>query len=175
MIPARLERRLLSSPAHRCHMIEKAVTSPADAVVQDLENAEPLEEKITAWANVIRALTELEFEGRLREVRMNGLNPPFTYRDLIEVMAAAGGRLDLLMRPKANVDRDVQFGKTLQVEAAHGSTQATGVEVQIETAARVLNVREIAAASPRLKALLSGPGESVAARQTHRRTRCLRR
>ncbi|WP_019011170.1 HpcH/HpaI aldolase/citrate lyase family protein [Deinococcus aquatilis] len=167
MIPARLERSQLYVPAHRWHMIEKAVTSPADAVVLDLEDAVPLEEKITARANVIRALTELEFGGRLRVVRMNGLDTPFAYRDLIEVMEAAGERLDLLMLPKANAARDVQFVETLltQVEAAQGSPQATGVEVQIETAAGVLNVREIAAASPRLEALIFGPGDFAASAQ----------
>ncbi|GGK39480.1 CoA ester lyase [Deinococcus malanensis] len=164
MIPSRLERSQLFVPAHRWRMIEKAVISPADAVVLDLEDAVPVEEKLTARVNVIRALTELEFGGRLRVVRLNSLDTPFAYRDLIEVVEAAGEKLDLVMLPKANAARDVQFVVTLltQVEAATGLTQPTGIEVQIETAAGVLNIREIAAASSRLESLIFGPGDFAA-------------
>ena len=52
-------------------------------------------------------------------LRINGLDTPFAYRDLIEVVEAAGDRLDLIMLPKAGSDRDVAFVDTLltQIES----------------------------------------------------------
>lgn len=164
MTQVRLERSHLSVPAHRWRMIEKAVTSPADAVVLDLEDSVPVEEKGAARVNVVRALNELDFGGRLRVFRISSPDTPFAYRDLIEVVEAAGAGVDLVMLPKANAARDVQFVDTLltQVEAATRLTRPIGIEAQIETAPGVLNVREIAAASPRLETLIFGPGNFAA-------------
>src|SRR5919197_6629163 len=98
-IPARLERSMLFVPASRWLMIEKATRSAADAVCIDLEDAVAPEEKIAARANVVRAFAELDFGRRLRMFRINGLDTPFAYRDLVEVVEAAGDRIDLIMVP----------------------------------------------------------------------------
>ncbi len=162
--PERLERSQLYVPASHWRMIEKAAASDADAVVLDLEDAVAPEEKAGARANAVRALTELEFGPRLRLVRMNALDTPFAYRDLTEVLEAAGDRVDLVMLPKANAPRDVHFVETLldQIEAARGFTRRIGIEAQVETAAGVLNARELAGASPRLEALIFGHGDFAA-------------
>ena len=170
----RLERSHLYVPASDWAMIEKAARSAADAVVIDLEDAVAPEEKVASRANVIRAFRELDFGPRLRVYRINGLDTPFAYRDLVDVLEAVGDRLDLVMLPKANAARDVQFVETLltQIEAAQGYTQPVGsrpgesrpvgIEAQIETAAGVLNVREVAQSSPRLETLIFGSGDFAA-------------
>src|SRR3954462_501514 len=89
----RLERSMLYVPASRPEMIEKAAASDADAVCIDLEDAVAVDEKRASRANVVRAFRELDFGRKLKAFRMNGLDTPFAYRDLIEVVEAVGERI----------------------------------------------------------------------------------
>jgi citrate lyase beta subunit len=147
---------MLFVPAGRPAMIEKAAASSADAVCVDLEDSVPVEQKAEARGNAIRAFRELDFGSRVRILRINALDTPFAWRDLTEVVEGAAGRMDLVMLPKAGRPRDVEFVETLlaQIGAAH-----VGIEAQIETASGFLYAREIAQASPRLEALIFGPGD----------------
>ncbi|HMQ32116.1 MAG TPA: CoA ester lyase [Chloroflexaceae bacterium] len=162
---ARLERSALFVPASRWPMIEKAARSAADAVIVDLEDAVAPAEKEAARANVVRAMRELDFGPRLRVYRINGLDTPFAYRDLIDVLEPAGDRVDLVMVPKVGGPEDVLFVERLlsQIELGRGLARPIGIEAQIETARGFLYAREIAAASPRLEALIYGPGDYAAA------------
>ncbi|HMV49653.1 MAG TPA: CoA ester lyase [Blastocatellia bacterium] len=166
-IPIRLERSMLFVPASRWPMIEKAAVSAADAVCLDLEDSVAPNEKAAGRANVIRAFTELDFGQRVRMFRINGLDTPFAYRDLIEVVEAAGSKIDLVMLPKASSPEDVRFVDLLltQIEMNCGLTRRIGIEAQIETAAGFLNLREIAISSARLEALIFGPGDYAASVQ----------
>jgi citrate lyase beta subunit len=151
-------------PASRPAMIQKAATSAADVVCIDLEDSVTPDEKAASRGHVIHALQELDFGRRVRMVRINALDTPFAYRDLIDVVEAAGDRLDLVMVPKAGSARDIEFVHTLltQIEASRGVSRPLGIEAQIETAAGFLYAREIAAASPRLEALIFGAGDYAA-------------
>lgn len=155
----RLTRSMLFVPGGRRHMIEKAAAGAADAVCLDLEDSVPPAEKAAARAVSIDALRELDFGGRVRILRVNGLDTPFAYRDLVDVVEAAGDRIDLVMLPKAGRPEDIVFVEILlaQIGATH-----IGVEAQIETAAGFLYAREIARSSPRLEALIFGPGDYAA-------------
>src|SRR4051812_19142099 len=104
---ARLERSVLLVPASNPRMIEKAAASAADAVCIDLEDAVAPSEKSASRANVIAALRDLDFGHSLRMFRMNALDTPYAYRDLIEVVEGAGDRLDLIMLPKVDRPEDV--------------------------------------------------------------------
>jgi citrate lyase subunit beta/citryl-CoA lyase len=144
-------------------MIEKAAASAADAVCIDLEDAVAPAEKAASRGHVIAALQRLDFGARTRVVRINSIDTPFAYRDLVEVVEQAGDRIDLIMIPKAGSPRDVWFVDTLlaQIESAR-RLDRIGVEAQIETAAGFLYAREIASASPRLEGLIFGPGDYAA-------------
>jgi len=163
----RLERSMLYVPASRPNMIEKAAASDADAVCIDLEDAVTVDEKPASRAHVIRAFRELDFGRKLKAFRINGLDTPFAYRDLIEVVEAAGDRIDVVMMPKANLPQDVRFVCMLltQIELAKGFERQIGLEVQIESAKGFVWLREIAEASPRLQALIFGPGDYSATMQ----------
>jgi citrate lyase beta subunit len=166
-IPIRLERSMLFVPAARWPIIEKAVSSAADAVCIDLEDSVAPDEKVVSRANVIRAFKELDFGRRTRIFRINDLETPFAYRDVIEIAEAAGKRIDLIMLPKANSPEDVMFLDKLlsQIEAHRGFSRRIGIGAQIESAAGFLAVRETAQASPRLEALIFGPGDYAASMQ----------
>ena len=160
----RYARSLLFVPASRPAMIEKAAASAADAVCIDLEDSVVPGEKPAARGHVVQALRALDFGARARIVRINGLDTPFAYRDLVDVVEAAGECLDLIMIPKVGSPRDVVFVDMLlsQIESSRGQRTTIGLEAQIETAQGFVYAREIAASSPRLDALIFGPGDYAA-------------
>jgi citrate lyase subunit beta/citryl-CoA lyase len=155
---------MLFVPASKPAMIQKAAASAADVVCIDLEDSVIPGDKAASRGHVVRALKEIDFGRRVRMFRINALDSPYAYRDLIEVVEAAGDRLDLVMVPKVGSARDVEFVHTLltQIEEATGLTRPIGIEAQIETAQGYLYAREIAAASPRLEALIFGAGDYAA-------------
>ena len=163
----RLERTMLFVPANRRSMVEKAAASAADAVCLDLEDSIAVNDKAAARAAAAAAFREVDFGARIRMLRINGLDTPFAYRDVIEVVEAAGERIDLLMLPKASGSQDVVWLEKLlwQIETALAFQRPIGIEAQIETAAGFLYAREIAQASPRLEALIFGPGDYSASMQ----------
>ena len=164
MAPMRLSRTTLFVPASRPDMIPKAAASAADAVCIDLEDAVAPAEKAASRAHVVQALRTVDFGARTRIVRINGIDTSYAYRDLIEVIEAAGDRVDLVMVPKVAGARDVTFVDTLltQIEAHRGLRAPIGIEAQIESAAGFVYLREIATASPRLEALILGVGDYAA-------------
>ncbi len=163
----RLERSELIVPASSWKMIEKAASSQADAVCIDLEDAVAPAEKAASRANVIRAFKELDFGSRLRIYRINGLDTYFAYRDIIEVVEEVGDKIDLIVVPKVNRPEDVYVVETLltQIEEYKQFSNRIGIEAQIETALGCVNVREIAASSSRLEALVYGSGDYAASVQ----------
>ena len=166
-MPVRLTRSMLFVPASRPAMIAKAAASVADAVCLDLEDSVLPDEKAVSRANVVRALREIDFGRRVRMVRINSLDTEYADRDLMEVMEAAGERVDVVMVPKAASAADIAFvdGVLSRIEEARGLTTRIGIEAQIESAAGFLYVREIASASSRLEGLIFGPGDFAASMQ----------
>ena len=152
---------MLFVPATKWTMIEKAAASSADAVCIDLEDSVAPTEKAASRATVARAFREIDFGARARMFRMNAVDTHFAYRDLVDVVEAAGDRIDMVMLPKASSPADVVFVATLlaQIETARGFPNRIGIAAQIENASGFLYVREIAQASPRLACLIFGAGD----------------
>lgn len=146
---SRLERTTLFVPASSWPMIEKAAASAADAVCLDLEDSVTPTEKAGSRANVIRALAELDFGRRTRMVRINALDGPYAYRDIIEVVEAAGKHLHVVMIPKVESPGDIDFVDRLltQVEANCGLSHPIALEAQIEMAAGFMSLADIAGSS----------------------------
>lgn len=157
-------RSLLSVPATSPVMIGKALASEADAVMIDLEDAVAPNEKAEARGNVVQGLKESSSREKVVLYRVNALDTPFFYRDLIEVVEEAGDALDAVIVPKVNRLEDLYVVDTLlsQIEAAVGLESKVKIEAQIESAAGLANVDEIANASDRLEALHFGPGDYAA-------------
>jgi citrate lyase subunit beta/citryl-CoA lyase len=162
MALAKRRRSMHFVPGGNEKMIAKALTLPADGLILDLEDAVAPDRKVETRPIVTRWLRELDFGGRARLLRINALDTPFAWRDLTEVFEAAGDRIDLVMLPKANRPRDVEFVETLLSQIG---ADRIGIEAQIETASGFLYAREIAQSSPRLEALIFGPGDYSASLQ----------
>lgn len=160
----RLERSELAVPASNWRMIEKASSSDADLAFLDLEDAVATDAKSDARANVIRAFTELDWHGTPRVFRMNALDTPFFYRDLIEIVESAPTSVDMILVPKVNRPEDVYAIDTLltQIEVNAGQIEPIGLEVLIETAEGLINCESIVKASPRVESIVFGPGDYTA-------------
>ncbi len=161
----RAARSLLAVPANRRRMVEKALASEADGVFLDLEDAVAPSDKADARKDVVNALRELDWRDRPKLYRVNALDTPFFYRDLIEVVEEAGPSLDAVMVPKVNRSEDVQAVAILliQLELATGLERGKiKIEAQIESAEGLTNVDAIARATNRLEALHFGPGDFAA-------------
>ncbi|MDQ3809126.1 MAG: CoA ester lyase, partial [Chloroflexota bacterium] len=155
-------RTCLSVPGSSARMQARAATLDADQVLFDLEDATAPSEKASARGVTIQSLRSLDFGQRLVSVRVNSVDTRWCYRDVVEVVEAAGDRLGTLYLPKVESAADVRFLDTLlaQIEQGLGwPAGRIGLEVLIESAAGLQRVDEIAAASVRLEALTFGPGD----------------
>jgi citrate lyase subunit beta/citryl-CoA lyase len=140
-------------------MMAKAAASTADQVVFDLEDAVPISGKEAARQTVIEALRTLDFGGKIRAFRTNGVNTRFFYHDLIDVAEAAGAFVDVVVLPKVNGPADVLIADRLlnQIEENVGlPVGRIQLEALIESAEAVLHAEEIAKATPRLGGLIFG-------------------
>jgi citrate lyase subunit beta/citryl-CoA lyase len=145
-------------------MIAKALASEADLVMIDLEDAVAPDAKAGARATVAEALREADWQGRPRTFRINALDTPWFVRDLIEVIEGAQGSVDLIVVPKMTRPEDVHTVATIlgSLEVAAEVRHPIGLETQIESAAGLARCEAIAAASPRVEALVFGPGDYAA-------------
>jgi malyl-CoA/(S)-citramalyl-CoA lyase len=162
--PPRLNRSELAVPGSQPQFFEKAAKGPADIVFLDLEDAVAPDEKEKARRNVIQALNEVDWRGKTLSLRINGLDTHYMYRDVVDVLEQAPGKLDLIMIPKVGTASDVYALDMLvtQIETAKGAKKRVGFELIIETALGMQNVHEIAAASKRIESLHFGVADYAA-------------
>ena len=161
----RPRRSCLAVPGSSLKMLDKAQSLPADQVFLDLEDAVAPLAKPGARKNVIAALNNGDWGGKIRVVRVNDLTTHWTYGDVIEVVEGAGANLDAIMLPKVQEASHVQWlDLTLsQIEKQMGLVAGSiGIEVQIENARGLVNVDAIAAASPRVETIIFGPADFMA-------------
>jgi citrate lyase subunit beta / citryl-CoA lyase len=161
----RPRRTTLAVPGSSPRFLQKARDLPADEVFLDLEDAVASTAKDSSRALVAEALRAGGWGSKIRAVRINDVGTGWAYRDVIEVVEQAGDCLDALVLPKVGGPRDVAWlDLTLnQLEQAAGLPPGKiAIEAQIEDAAGLAAVDEIAAASPRLEALVFGPADFMA-------------
>jgi citrate lyase subunit beta / citryl-CoA lyase len=161
----RSRRSCLAVPGSSQRFLDKARGLAADEVFLDLEDAVAGAAKETARRNVTAALTAGGWGGKLVAVRVNDAATRWAYRDVVEVVAAAGRGLDAIILPKVTDPGHVVWLDLLlgQIEQDTGDEAGRiGIEAQIEDARGLAKVDEIAAASPRLRALVFGPADFMA-------------
>ncbi len=132
----------------------------ADMYFLDLEDAVAPKEKEASRSRVAAAVRDQDWGESVVCVRVNAWDTRWTYGDVIEVVGAAGTRLDEVMLPKVQNASQVAAMDLLltQVEINFGLPPGhVGIEAQIETARGLINVDQICAASPRLETVILGP------------------
>ena len=160
----RARRSCLSVPGSSPKMLGKAAGLPADEVFFDLEDSVAPLAKEDARGNVIQALKEGDWTGKTVVLRVNGVYTKWCYRDVIDIVEAAGQFLDCIMIPKVESVSDVVFVDKLltMIEETNAFERRLGLEVQIETATGLKNIYDIAHASDRMETLIFGPADMSA-------------
>ncbi|MFE3835924.1 L-malyl-CoA/beta-methylmalyl-CoA lyase [Pseudogemmobacter sonorensis] len=162
--PARPNRCQLFGPGSRPALFAKMAASGADVINLDLEDSVAPGDKDQARANIIEAIGAIDWGRKTLSVRINGLDTPWWYRDVVDLLEQAGDRLDQIMIPKVGCAADVYAVDALVtgVERARARQKPISLEVIIETAAGIAHVEEIAASSPRLQAMSLGAADFAA-------------
>ena len=162
--PARPNRCQLFGPGSRPALFEKMAASAADVINLDLEDSVAPDDKAQARANIIQASHEVDWKAKHLSVRINGLDTPWWYRDVVDLLEQGSDRIDQIMIPKVGCAADVYAVDALvtAVERAKGRTKPISLEVIIESAAGIAHVEEIAASSPRLQAMSLGAADFAA-------------
>ena len=159
-----MRRSIHFVPGGNERMIQKALTLPADGLILDLEDAVTPDKKAATRPVVRRWLESLDFGGRERWVRMNPIWSEHGEADLEETIA---GRPDGYVVPKPRRAEDIRriVGILERLEQRHGlpfgSTRL--LPIATETPEGLLNIREVAAASPRIAAISWGVEDLSAA------------
>lgn len=154
-----VRRSELTVPGHSLKMMSKAAASNADQVMFDLEDACAVSQKVEARQSVIEALNTLDFRGKIRAFRPNNIRTRFFYRDLIEVVEAAGRNIDVIVMPKSDDPADLLVVDRLLSGIEENMGFEPGrikLEALIESAEAVLHAEQIAKSTPRMGGLIFG-------------------
>lgn len=152
-------RSVLFVPAHKPQWAVKAVASGADAVVLDLEDSVPDDLKAEARRTAAGTVAELRADGVGTGlfVRPNALASGLSGADLEEVVVPG---LTGLFVPKVTGRDDVLRWEAL-IDCFEARNGSRGLEmiVPVEMVEAIQNCREIAAASPRVGAMIGPTAE----------------
>jgi malyl-CoA/(S)-citramalyl-CoA lyase len=167
-LPVCLERMIHFVPPH----IEKVrakvpeLVGQVDIVLGNLEDAIPADAKEAARRGFIEMAKTCDFGSTGLWTRINALNSPWVLDDVIEIVAAVGHKLDVIMLPKVEGAWDIHYLDQLlaQLEARHGIQKPILIHAILETAEGVNNVERIATASPRMHGMSLGPADLAASR-----------
>jgi len=167
-LPVRLERMIHFVPPHVEKMRAKVgeLVAQVDVVLGNLEDAVPADAKLAARAGFIAMAKAHDFGATGLWTRVNALNSPWGLDDIVDVVAAVGHKLDVIMLPKVEGDWDIHYLDQLlaQLEAKHGVKKPILIHAILETAEGVDNVAAIATASPRMHGMSLGPADLAASR-----------
>ena len=158
----RPRRACLVVPAIDRRKLEKAAGLDPDEVILDLEDAVPPDRKDDAARRAAAdAVAGLAWRAPTVAIRVNAVDTPWFRDDIAAIVALAGPNLATIVVPKVESAATV-LEVVAALDAAGPVGSGLGIEVQIETARGIVNVESIAAASPRLEALVFGAGDYAA-------------
>jgi citrate lyase subunit beta/citryl-CoA lyase len=143
-------RSYLYVPATKLELFEKALASEADALILDLEDGVTVERKPEGRRNLVELLKSPS--SKPLYIRINGLQTGFGQEDLD---AAAGLPITGIRIPKARRASEVAEA----CERLRRLEFRGGVQLLVETAEGIVNLRELARADPLVEMLSLGEGD----------------
>jgi malyl-CoA/(S)-citramalyl-CoA lyase len=145
----------------------KEIAPTVDILLGNLEDAVPVERKQAARAGLAKVGREVDLGTTQLWTRVNALESPWVLDDLTTLVTEIGDRLDVVMIPKVEGPWDIHYVDRLlaQLEAKAGVTRPILIHALLETGLGVVNVEEIAAASPRMQGMSLGPADLAASRR----------
>ncbi|MEM1418206.1 MAG: CoA ester lyase [Myxococcota bacterium] len=168
-IPFRPSRMIHFFDPSNPKMAAKApsIASKVDVLLGNLEDAVAADKKLDARKGFIEIAQANDFGETQLWTRVNSLDSPWFLDDVMEIVAATGDKLDVIMVPKVEGAWDIHYVDRLlaQLEAKHGRAKPILVHAILETALGVANVEAICGASPRMQGLSLGPADLAASRR----------
>lgn len=153
----RVLRSLLFVPANNWRLIQSAKEQNPDAVILDLEDAVPIEDKETARWFVKDAVELLKEAGHNVIVRVNGLATGLT-RDDLKFAVQRGCKA--IMLPKSETRENIiELEKLIRNQEQEKGLTEIGIFPLIESAKGVINANEIVTASERVVAVGFGAAD----------------
>jgi malyl-CoA/(S)-citramalyl-CoA lyase len=139
----------------------------ADIVLGNLEDAVPVDRKEAARAGLVEVGKSTDFGDTQLWTRVNALDSPWVLDDLTTLVTEIGDKLDVIMVPKVEGPWDIHYVDRLlaQLEARAGLRRPILVHALLETGLGMINVEEIATASPRMQGMSFGPADLAASRR----------
>jgi malyl-CoA/(S)-citramalyl-CoA lyase len=139
----------------------------ADILLGNLEDAIPIDKKIPAREGLIEVAKEVDFGETQLWTRINELESPWCLDDLTQLVTEIGEVLEVIMVPKVQGPWDIHYVDRLlaQLEAKAKLEKPLLVHAILETSLGVVNLEEIANASPRMQGMSFGPADLAASRR----------
>src|ERR1700731_1688898 len=167
-LPVRLERMIHFVPPHleKLRLKVPDLIRQVDVVLGNLEDAIPADAKEAARRGFIEMGKAHDYGATGLWTRINALNSPWALDDIVEIVAAIGNKLDVIMLPKVEGAWDIHYLDQFlaQLEAKHGVKKPILIHAILETPAGVNNVADIASASPPMQGISLGPADLAASR-----------
>jgi malyl-CoA/(S)-citramalyl-CoA lyase len=143
------------------------IARTTDILLGNLEDAVASDRKEAAREGLVRIGREVDLGDAALWTRINSLDSPWVLDDLLRLVPEIGDRLEVIMVPKVEGPWDIHYVDRLlaQLEAKHGLERPLLVHAILETALGVVNLEEIATASPRMQGMSFGPADLAASRR----------
>src|SRR5437764_2938364 len=133
----------------------------SDILLGNLEDAIPADKKEAARQGLVKAAKQVDFGECALWTRVNSLESPWVLDDFTELVTEIGDVLEVVMVPKVEGPWDIHYVDRLlaQLEAKAGLERPLLVHAILETSLGVVNLEEIATASPRTQGMSFGPAD----------------
>ena len=139
----------------------------ADVLLGNLEDAVTVDNKVAAREGLIKVAKSTDFGDTALWTRVNSLESPWALDDLTQLVTEIGDVLEVIMVPKVEGPWDIHYVDQLlaQLEAKAKLSRPLLVHAILETSQGVVNLEEIATASPRMQGMSFGPADLAASRR----------
>ena len=139
----------------------------ADILLGNLEDAVSVDNKEAAREGLVRVAKETDFGDTALWTRVNDLASPWVLDDLTTLVTEIGEKLEVIMVPKVEGAWDIHYVDRLlaQLEAKAKLERPILVHAILETSQGVVNLEQIATASPRMQGMSFGPADLAASRR----------
>jgi malyl-CoA/(S)-citramalyl-CoA lyase len=143
------------------------LAAKADILLGNLEDAVAVDRKLPAREGLVKIGQEIDFGETALWTRINSLESPWALDDLTTLVTEIGDKLEVVMVPKVEGPWDIHYVDRLlaQLEAKVGLERPILVHAILETGLGVVNLEEIATASPRMQGMSFGPADLAASRR----------
>nr|MDQ3573173.1 CoA ester lyase [Actinomycetota bacterium] len=143
------------------------IARETDILLGNLEDAVTVDNKEAAREGLVKIGREVDLGETALWTRVNALESPWVLDDLTRLVTEIGHKLEVVMVPKVEGAWDIHYVDRLlaQLEAKAAIDHPILIHAVLETGMGVVNLEEIATASPRMQGMSFGPADLAASRR----------